>query len=185
MDLGILRIGIPRQWPRVSVPHSEARAVPLEVERGERGAENVSGVVVLHTHAVEELPGLVVFVGLETVTVCSTSAMVYEAGARRLAGLMALEMRHVALLEEGAVRQHEPAQLGGRRRDVDPAGVALSGERRQVAAVIEMGMREHDAVELRGLEGERAIDAVGLFPVTLVETAIEEPRALAESHAVP
>ena len=61
----------------------------------------------------------------------------------------------ILFLNVGRIGQHQRAQLLGARRAEDPAPKASGHQPRQVAAVIEMRVRQHDAVDGRGVERQR------------------------------
>ena len=60
---------------------------------------------------------------------------------------MAVRELCLFLLQETAVREHDAAQLKGRRRAVHLAMKAALHEQRNVAAMIDVCVREHDGVD--------------------------------------
>ena len=66
------------------------------------------------------------------------------------------------------------AEVDGGGRRVDGAGEAVLDQRRQVAAVIDVGVREHDGVDGARVERQLAIAVFGLLAAALVESAIEK-----------
>ena len=82
------------------------------------------------------------------------------------------------LVEVAGVEQHDRGQLHGARRGVDRARVALASQDRQQPAVVEVGVRQEDGVQLGWFEVER--DPV---PDRLVGTALE--HAAVDEHASP
>jgi hypothetical protein len=108
----------------------------------------------------------------------------------RLAGRLLLPVRasvhvlEIALHQERAVGQQRAGEVRCGRGEVDRAAEALADERGQVPAVVEVGVRDHHRLELRGREGERAVHAIRILAVALVDSAIEEPGMRAEAQQV-
>jgi hypothetical protein len=61
---------------------------------------------------------------------------------------MPVRKSRVFFLQVRAVGQQQPAQLPRRRRAVDAAAEAVPDQQRQVAAVIDVRMRQHDGRQL-------------------------------------
>ena len=61
----------------------------------------------------------------------------------------------VLLLALGRIEQDDLGELVGGVGAVDRAGVALADDPRQVADVVEVGVREHDGVERLDVERRR------------------------------
>lgn len=57
--------------------------------------------------------------------------------------------------EPRAVRQQDVAQLGRALRAVDGTPKAIADQQRQVAAVIDVGMRENDGINVVRVDGQR------------------------------
>jgi hypothetical protein len=90
----------------------------------------------------------------------------------------------VFLLEVGGVGQHGAAEVGRRGRGVDRIVVAIAHETRQVAAVIDVRVREDHRVDrLRG-KRELAVTFEGLFAMALVEPAVEQIPLLVQLELV-
>ena len=95
--------------------------------------------------------------------------------AVRLAMLHALiEELGVLLLNVGGVAQHPIAQVDGSRRGVNGAMEPVLYEGGEVAAVIDVGVREHDGVDRSGVEGQVSVLGVGIAAPALVQPAIEQ-----------
>ena len=77
-----------------------------------------------------------------------------EERQRRLMVRVALAVRalRVFFLQLGRVGEHDARELGGGRRAEDAAAKPLADEPRQVAAVIEMRVRQDDGVDRRSRE---------------------------------
>jgi hypothetical protein len=75
---------------------------------------------------------------------------------RKRRGMLAVPMTigvaRIFFLNVRRVRQHERAEIARPRRAEDPPAITLRHEPRQIAAVIEVCMGEHDGIELRGVE---------------------------------
>ena len=80
----------------------------------------------------------------------------------------------ILLLDMGRVQQHLPAQIDRRRRRVDGAFKARFHERRQVAAVIDMRVREDDAVERLRVNRHLPVALLGLIAPSLKQPAVED-----------
>ena len=74
----------------------------------------------------------------------------------------------------GAVAEHRVAEVARGLGGVDGAAVASADEGGEVAAVVDVRVREEDAVDRTGIDGQLAVALEGLLAVALVETAIEE-----------
>ena len=84
-----------------------------------------------------------------------------------------VEVGGVLLLDLGAVGEHDAEQVAGRRGAVDRPGEPLADERRQVAAVVDVGVAEHDRVDLVRVEREVGVALPGLLAAALVQPAVE------------
>ena len=78
----------------------------------------------------------------------------------------------------------DPREIGRGRGRVDVAAVAARHHTREIARVVEVRVRDDDAREGGGIEAKRAVHAFGLVAVSLVEAAVEEPRARPEPQPV-
>ena len=93
-------------------------------------------------------------------------------------------MRRVLLLDLGRVGEHDAQQVARRRRAVDRPGEPLADERRQVAAVVDVGVAEDDRVDLVGVEREVAVALPGLLAAALVQAAVEQDLVVADFEQV-
>ncbi len=59
-------------------------------------------------------------------------------------------------------------------RGKDPAAIAISDQGGQVAAVVNVGVRKDDRVDILDAEGQAAVALVGLFARTLVQPTLQE-----------
>lgn len=80
----------------------------------------------------------------------------------------------VGLLNVRTVLQHLCAEIDCGRRRVDRPAIALFCEKRQVAAVVDVRMREDDSVQLRRRQRQMGIDFARLLPVSLKHAAVEQ-----------
>ena len=75
-------------------------------------------------------------------------------------------------------------QVARRRRAVDRPVEALADERRQVAAVVDVGVAEDDRVDLVRVEREVAVALPGFFAAALVQPAVEQDLVVADFEQV-
>ncbi len=87
---------------------------------------------------------------------------------------MGVEIAGVLALNVQTVLEHHGGQVGRRRCAEDGAAVAGPKEAGQVAAVINVGVRKHHAVEFLRLTTEAGIFSAGLGPMTLEQAAVEQ-----------
>ncbi|HEV2440477.1 MAG TPA: hypothetical protein VGX97_10490 [bacterium] len=164
----------------------EAERLPVGVDHGDRGAEDVPRVV-------EGDPGrpkperLVVRHGVKTSDRPRDVLRDVERRDRRQAraGAERVDVAGVLMLDLGAVLEHELGEITGRPRAVDRAAEAAAHEGRQVAAVVQVGVGEHHGVDARRVEREAAVDAGGLLAASLEQSAVEEearPARLDQVH---
>jgi hypothetical protein len=165
--------------------HAETQraAAAPEFERGERRAEDVAGVEVLDPHALHQRPGRAIRVRHESLQRALDVHRTVERLAPR-AGVVAIDVLHVLRHQMGAVREHHLAQVRGRGGGVNRAREPLRDQRRQVADVVEMRVRDHHRVERRRLFPERAVHPFRFVTPALVEAAIEQPARVAEAQPV-
>ena len=89
-----------------------------------------------------------------------------------VAGLFFLEVRRIG--------QHDRAQVARARRAEDPAAKSLRDEPREVAAVIEVGMRQHHGVDARGVDRKRRPVPLPQLLEPLKQPAVHEHAMAAE-----
>lgn len=80
----------------------------------------------------------------------------------------------VFLLDHGRIAQHRGAQIAGGVGAIHMAGEAAFGQIRNVAAVVDVRMRQRDGVDLAGVKREMLIDGLAVGPAALIETAVEQ-----------
>ena len=97
---------------------------------------------------------------------------------RVLRELVAVEESGVFFLQMATVGQQDGAQVARARRAVDGAGVAIAHQQGQVAAVVQVRVREHHGVDLAGRHGQRLPVAQAQRLVALEQPAVEQ-QALA------
>ena len=102
-------------------------------------------------------------------------ALVVERLERLLALLAALlvDVFEVALLQEARVAQHDVAEVGRGLPREHAAAEALPDELRQVAAVVDVRVREYNVVDFRGIDGKVPVLLERLLAVALVEPAVK------------
>ncbi len=94
------------------------------------------------------------------------------------AGVPPVELLDLALLDVGGIGKHDAREIdrGGRR--VDRPAIAVAGELRQKAGVVDMGVAEDDGADLARGEGERAVVQLLLGLRALEHAAIDEKLAV-------
>ena len=80
----------------------------------------------------------------------------------------------VPVLQVGRVEEQDGAEVAGGRGGIDGAAKSIFHQGRQVAAMVDVGVRDQAGVDVRWVEGQVAVTFEGLFPATLVETAVEQ-----------
>jgi plasmid stabilization system protein ParE len=91
----------------------------------------------------------------------------------------------VLFLDMPRIGQHHRAQVSGGRRAVDRAMEALLYQKRQSAAVVDVGVTQHHSVDPARIEGKLRVQGVGFGPAALKQAGIEQnPRSsrLEEVH---
>ena len=73
---------------------------------------------------------------------------VYRGSAGASRELVAVEVGGVLFLQIAAVGQQNGAQVAGARGAMDGLGVAVFGQQRQIAAVVQVGARQHHGIDL-------------------------------------
>ena len=71
------------------------------------------------------------------------------------------------------IRKHCFCHVYGRRSRVDRASVTLFDQKRQQPAVVQMSVGQNDGINGLGIYRKIAVEALRLFPVALVEPAIQ------------
>jgi hypothetical protein len=84
----------------------------------------------------------------------------------------------VGLLNARAVHEHGGAEVEGGSGGVDGAGESLMGEGGEIAAVVEVRVREDDGAHGVGIVGKFAVVRVGVAEVALLHAAVEQEHAL-------
>ncbi len=97
---------------------------------------------------------------------------------------LAVGALRVFFLDPRGVSQHDARQVGGRGRAEDPAAKTLPDQPRQVAGVIEVGMRQHDGRDLRRAQGQRLPVALAEILQSLKQPTVDEQPAAADLEQV-
>ena len=88
----------------------------------------------------------------------------------------------VFFMDVSTVEEHGATQVLGRGSGMDRTMEALFDEVREVARMIDMGVRENDTIYRTRVEWEATIAVAGLRAATLEEPAIEQDAAIALPH---
>jgi hypothetical protein len=140
-------------------------------------AENVARIAIGHGEIAADRKRALVGVGFhEFDRVHGVGDRVERRGTLAGASLLLQELK-VALLDVGRVWQHRRAEVSRGGRGVDRLVELTAGEERQAARVIDVGMTQHDRVELPRIEGLRRVEPRGVFAVALEEAAVEQHPA--------
>ena len=96
-----------------------------------------------------------------------------------------LEELEVLLLDVRGVREHDRAEVAGRRRGVDGAVEAVPHQQREPARVVDVGVAQDHAVDPARVEGQLEVQRVRLRPPSLEESGVEQEspaRGLEQVH---
>jgi hypothetical protein len=93
---------------------------------------------------------------------------------------VAVQPGDVAFVNVGGIGEHDATQVTRGGGGVDVAGEAELREVREIAAVINVGVGEDDAVDLFRIKGELAVSLHGLGAAALVEAAIEQDAGVVD-----
>ena len=142
-----------------------------------RAAEDMAGIDERGRHAVRHRDRAVV---ADRHELAQTSLRVLFAveGTHRLEAVLFpvfVQPVDIALLDPRAVRQHDLAKVAGGVRGVDVSRETLAGQIRQVAAVVDVGVRQNHHVDRLRVEiRETTVHLVGELARSLIEPAIEQ-----------
>ena len=95
-----------------------------------------------------------------------------------LPGVPLVELLDLHLLDVGRIGQHDAGEVDGGRGGVDRPGIAVAGELRQEAGMVDMGVAEDDGAEVARDEGEGAVVELLLGLRALEHAAIDEELAV-------
>ena len=157
---------------------SHHAAVLCDFERRAGRAENVAGVPKRHAHAGNRRKRLIVRNGPEFVHArlgILDRVERFEGGVV-LPALLCIGKFEVLELKVGRIPQHDAAQFHRGRRGVDRAGKSPLDKVRNVSAVVDMGMRQDEAVELLRVKGEIEVPLVRFAAPALKQTAFDAYR---------
>ena len=148
-------------------------AVLEDVQRHLRRAKDVPGFHQASGHARHGLERLVVIHGMEVHRHFGGIFLGVERLDGRLAGLQAFPVNifRIRFLDMTGVHQHDVCQVSGGVRAVNRALVAVPDQVGQVAAVIDVGVREDQGIDLSRVERELAVALVGVVPAALEQAA--------------
>lgn len=102
------------------------------------------------------------------------AGIVQKLDARLARPFLAIEVRRVLFLDLGGIGKHDRQQVLRGRRTEDRSGKTLAHQIRQVAAVIDVGMTQHDRIDGRGRKRKLTVTAPRLGTRTLKQTAVQQ-----------
>jgi len=160
--------------------------VVVDVEYDLGGAEDVACINEGELHAIGDEHGALVAEGDELPeAVLGIDHGVVRREEREVIALpVAVQPGDVAFMDVGGIGEHDAAQVARGGGGVDVAGEAALREVREIAAVVDVGVGEDDAVDLLGIEGELAVPLHGLGTTALIESAIEEDAGVVDLDEV-
>ena len=152
----------------------------LQVHFDHGATEQVSHVAILAPDIRRGLKPMAAIHGLEQFE-CLPHIVGIEKRQRRpvLGKTFAVGVLGVFLFELGGIEELQLAQFGGGARAIDGAAKAGLHEPRQVADVIDVRVREHDAIDGRSIEGKRLPVAQPQLFEPLEQPAVDEHAAAA------
>jgi hypothetical protein len=163
------------------IPREEEAKLPLggellDIEHDLSGAKDVPSIDKSELHAVRDRHRPTVSGGYELAkgTIGIDGGVEwFRVGLAVATGVLA-QPTDVVRLDLGAILKHDLADVPGGVGGVDVPGEAPSAEVGEIATVIDVGVGQDHAVDLCGIEGKVEVALVGLRPMPLEETAIEE-----------
>ena len=91
---------------------------------------------------------------------------------------MAVRVLGVLLLQVSRVRQQDPAEVRSRPRAEDGTRETVLDEQRQIARVVEMGMRQNDGIDETRLDWQRRPVAKAKRLEALEQAAVDQQPAV-------
>ncbi len=154
------------------------RAVEGQIDR--RAAEDVSGVAVGDGDVLGDPEGATVRMCFDQLLHPGGIGPGVEWRRRRSGPTFFLQPAEVGLLDVGRVGEHDGAEVAGRRGGVDRTIELSRREEGEPPGVIDVGMGEHDGLDLPRIEGKRLIE-----PHRLLTTPLKEPGIQGDPMAAP
>ena len=105
-------------------------------------------------------------------------------GGAALGDAAAVDDLDVVSGDEGAVAEHRVAEVARGLGGVDGAAPACADEGGEVAAVVDVRVREEDAVDRPGVHHQPPVALEGLLAVALVQAAVEQDAQAVHVHDV-
>jgi len=93
-----------------------------------------------------------------------------------------VEKLQIPFLYPGAVGKHQGTEVAGGGSGMDRSGEAPSDEGGDGPGMVDMGVRQYDGVDGRGIEPRIPVQGVTLAPVALMKAAIEKNPPAVELH---
>lgn len=164
-----------RRTAEVAAEEQSARPPGVDLERDRRGAENMTRRAEGDADARGNLESGLRLSFLEVLEHPPCVVLSVERKRRGVLGIaFSIGAIGFLLLQVAAVGQEHATERAGSAGRKDGAAKSVAAERRQVTAVIQMGMGEHDRVERAGVDVRRFPVAQTQFLETLKEPAVDE-----------
>ena len=179
--LRVAQKGLVRVAHVAAEDHLALRVALAQPQFDGRGAEQMADVRKAYLHAFQHGQALAIAAGAQKVERALGVFQVVDRLHGRAAGALGLARLpfRVRDLYVGAVAQHDLQKVAGLLRGVDGAAEAALVEQRQVAGMVDVGVRDEDAEQRLGLHGKGLVfKAV----CALFHAAIDEEGAVVDGQ---
>lgn len=162
--------------PREEQAEAFFSSMIFDVQDDLSGAEDVTGIDKGEGHAFSDREGAMIANGDELAEdVFSVDEII--TGSEQglvLAFAVFVQPLDVHLMDVSGIRKHDAAQVAGGRGGVNVTVEAVVVQLGEITAVVDVGVREHDAVDRLRVKRELTIALHGFCTATLVEAAVEQ-----------
>jgi hypothetical protein len=159
-------------------------AAAADVQHDHRRAENVAGLQELDANARQDLEARAV--GMAAHRPDRRRHVLDVVGRLRVAvdAALLLEVEQILGLEMRRVGEQDLGEVPGRGRAVDRTAVAFAQHPRQRAAVVDVGVAQHDGVDRPRVERQLAVGCIRHGARALHEPAVQEDSLPVDSEQV-
>jgi hypothetical protein len=172
-----------RAHDRVIAPAQIAREqdrAPGALHVDHRRAEDMAGMQKARTDTVDDLELALEGLGFEGLKRRQCVGLAVQRQRRLVLGpAAAVGVGGLLLLQPSAVRQHDPAQVESRPRRIHRTLETIAHDGRQIAGMVDVGMRQQHRVEFGWIERRLGPVAQAQLLEALVETAVDQHLAAA------